>query len=148
MLADRTAEVFITLLRIDHASFANPILLAYNTEPVVRADGTYQPYPFQVNLPDQDEDSLPQVTVTVDNVDLTVNDAIRTLTGDPPTVTMMVVLADSPDTVEAGPFVYSLQNAQADAQTIQGALGFESDIFSQQVPSQTYTPVSSPGLFL
>ena len=41
MLADRTAEVFITLLRIDHASFANPILLAYNTEPVVRADGTY-----------------------------------------------------------------------------------------------------------
>ena len=148
MLADRTAGVFITLLRIDHASFANPILLAYNTEPVVRADGTYQPYPFQVNLPDQDEDSLPQVTVTVDNVDLTVNDAIRTLTGDPPTVTMMVVLADSPDTVEAGPFVYSLQNAQADAQTIQGALGFESDIFSQQVPSQTYTPVSSPGLFL
>jgi predicted membrane GTPase involved in stress response len=86
--------------------------------------------------------------VTVDNVDLTVNDAIRTLTGDPPTVTMMVVLADSPDTVEAGPFVYSLQNAQADAQTIQGALGFEQDIFSQQVPSQTYTPVSSPGLFL
>lgn len=148
MLADRTSEVFITLLKIDHASFANPILLAYNTEPVVRADGTYQPYPFQVNLPDQDEDSLPQVTVTVDNVDLTVNDAIRTLTGDPPTVTMMVVLADSPDTVEAGPFIYSLQNAQADAQTIQGALGFESDIFSQQVPSQTYTPVSSPGLFL
>lgn len=68
--------------------------------------------------------------MTVDNVDLTVNDAIRTLTGDPPTVTMMVVLADSPDTVEFGPLSYSLQNIRADANTIQGALGFEGDVFS------------------
>lgn len=135
MLADRTSQVFITLLKIEHDSFDAPILLAYNTEDVVRTDGTYKPYPFQINLPDQEEDSIPQVTVQVDNVDLTVNDAIRTLTGEPPTVTMMVVLADSPNTIEAGPFKYSLQSAQADAQTIQGALGFEGDVFSQQTPA-------------
>lgn len=51
MLAQETAEVFVPLLRIEHADLAAPILLAYNTEPVVRADGTYLPYPFQINLP-------------------------------------------------------------------------------------------------
>jgi hypothetical protein len=58
------------------------------------------------------------------------------------------VLASSPDTVEAGPFAMSLQSADATAQTITGTLGYEQDIFAQQVPAQQYLPTSSPGLFL
>jgi hypothetical protein len=46
----------------------------------------------------------------------------------------MVVLASSPNTVEAGPFNLRLQNAQADANTISGVLGQEGDIFAQEVP--------------
>lgn len=147
VLAQRTEEVFVPCLNINHPTFANPIRLAMNTEPVVRADGTYQPYAFQINLPDQRDDQLPQVTLTVDNTDLQVNNAIRTLQG-PPTVTMDVVMASSPDTVEIGPFNYNLTSATADANTIQGVLGFEDDVFSQQVPAQLYTPTNSPGLFL
>jgi hypothetical protein len=147
MLAQATPEVFVPCLKIDHESFANPILLAFNTEALARAAGSYMPYAFQIDLPGQHEDSLPQVKVTVDNVDLQVNDAIRTLVG-PPTVTMDVVLASSPDVVEIGPFEYSLQSATANADTIQGVLGFEDDIFSQQVPGQSYQPSNSAGLFL
>ena len=146
ILAQNTPEVFIPCLKIDHPSFANPIRLAFNTETVSRTDGDYLPYAFQITLPEQREDQIPQVILTVDNTDLSVNNAIRTLVGQP-TVTMDVVLASSPNTVEVGPFDYSLQSAQADANTIQGTLGFEMDIFSQQVPAQLYTPVSSPGLF-
>lgn len=145
MMAQETDEVFIACLKIEHPDIAT-IRLAYNTEPVVRVDGTYMPYPFQVNLPDQVENQIPQVTVTVDNTDLAVNDAIRTLTGTPK-VTFDVVLASSPDSVEAGPFVADLQFATADAQTIQGTLGYEMDIFRQRVPGQSYTPANSPGLF-
>jgi hypothetical protein len=47
----------------------------------------------------------------------------------------MIVLASSPNTVEAGPFNMRLMNAQADANTITGTLGQEGDIFSQQVPA-------------
>jgi hypothetical protein len=42
----------------------------------------------------------------------------------------------------------SLQQAQADAQTITGTLGYEMDIFAQQVPGQQYEPSNSQGLFL
>lgn len=147
VLAQNTAEVFVPCLSINHPAFANPIRLALNTEVMHRAAGDYMPYAFQIDLPSQHDDSLPQVKLTVDNVDLQVNDAIRTLQG-PPTVTMDVVMASSPDTVEIGPFNYSLQSATANADTIQGVLGFEEDIFSQQVPGQNYQPSNSPGLFL
>lgn len=147
VLAQQTSEVFVPCLNINHPSFTSPILLAMNTESMVRTAGTYQPYAFQINLPDQREDQLPQVKLTVDNTDLQVNNAIRTLTGQP-TVTMDVVLASSPNTIEIGPFNYNLTSATADANTIQGVLGFEDDIFAQQVPAQLYTPTSSPGLFL
>lgn len=147
VLSQNTAEVFIPLLRIEHPDLTAPILLAYNTEQVVRTDGTYLPYPFQINIPESSDNESPTVNLTVDNTDLTVNDTIRTLVGMP-SVTFMVVLASSPDTVEVGPYAMSLQNAQADSQTIQGTLGFEQGIFSQGVPSQTFVPSNSPGLFL
>lgn len=147
MLAQQTAEVFVPCLSITHPSFAEPIRLAYNTESVNRSAGEFKPYPFQINLPAQVEDEPPSMTLTVDNTDLSVNDAIRNITGQP-TVTFDVVLASSPNTVEAGPFVMGLQNVQADAQTITGTLGYEMDLFAQQVPSQEYLPTSSPGLFL
>ena len=146
MLAQDTPEVFIPLLRIEHADLDAPILLAYNTEPVVRTDGTYLPYPFQINLPVQSDEEVPQVSLTVDNTDLAVNDKIKTLVGQPD-VTFMVVLASSPDTVEAGPFAMKLANATSTAETITGTLGQEDDIFSQLVPGQQYLPINSPGLF-
>lgn len=147
MMAQDTAEVFIPLLRIEHPSLGAPILLAYNTESVVRSDGTYLPYPFQINLPVQSDEEIPQVTLTVDNTDLSVNDKIRTLIGEP-SVTFMVVLASSPDTVEAGPFAMKLANATATADTITGTLGQEQDIFSQLCPGMQYMPGNSPGLFI
>lgn len=147
MMAQNSAEVFIPLLRIEHPSLTAPILLAYNTETVHRADGDYLPYPFQINLPTQSDEEIPQVTLTVDNTDLSVNNAIRTLVGEP-SVTFMVVLASSPNIEEAGPFAMKLASAQATAETITGTLGQEQDIFGQQVPGQQYMPESSPGLFL
>lgn len=147
MLAQDSAEVFVPLLRIEHPDLAEPILLAYNTETVSRSDGDYLPYAFQINLPKQVEDETPQLSVTVDNTDLVINDKIRSLVGKP-SVTFMVVLASSPNTVEAGPFEMSLQQATADAQTITGTLGYEDDLFSQETPCGRYLPTNSPGLYL
>ena len=110
MMAQETAEVFIPLLKISHPDLDDDILLAYNTETVHRTDGDYLPYPFQINLPVQSDEEIPQVTLTVDNTDLEVNNKIKTLVGQP-SVTFMVVLASSPDTVEAGPFEMLLQEA-------------------------------------
>lgn len=145
MLAQQTAEVFVPCLRIQHPDLET-IRVCFNTEKLVRADGDYLPYPFQISLPSQREDEIPNVKVTIDNTDLSVNEAIRNLVGAP-VVTFDVVLASSPDMIEAGPFYFELQQATADANTIQGVLGQEESTFNQLYPGQQYTPVSSRGLF-
>src|SRR5690606_15205901 len=145
MLAQETAEVFVPCLRIQHPGLET-IRVCYNTEKLERADGDYLPYPFQINLPNQREDEIPRVTVTIDNTDLSVNDAIRSLDGAP-VVTLDVVLASSPDMIEAGPFYFELQQVTADASTISGSLGQDESIFAQLFPGQQYTPVNSKGLF-
>jgi len=83
----------------------------------------------------------------VDNVDREVLQQIREVSGVPK-VTMEVILASSPDTVEAGPFDFSLKQASYDVLAITGTLGYEDDILNQRVPAMSYTPSNSPGLFL
>lgn len=144
MLAQETAEVFLVFLQISHSAFGT-LRLVHNTQSVTRADGTYDPYPMRILLPDQRSDQIPEVQIIVDNVDRMVLEKIRTLDGIP-SVTMDVALASSPDTLEAGPFNFSLLNVTYDALAITGKLGYEDDLLNQPVPSTIYTPTNSPGL--
>ena len=146
MFAQQTGEVFLVCLTITHPSITTQRLVN-NTQPVVRSAGTYQPYPMQLSLPAQLDDQLPTVDIVVDNVDREVLQQIREVSGVPK-VTMEVILASSPDTVEAGPFDFSLKQASYDVLAITGTLGYEDDILNQRVPAMSYTPSNSPGLFL
>lgn len=146
MLAQETAEVFLPCLTIAHPDLDAPILLVYNTEILHRTAGDFMPYPFQINLPTQSDEEVGTVTLTADNTDLEVNRKIRALVGQP-TVTLEIVLASSPNVVEAGPLMMRLLTITGDASTLRGTLGTENDIFSQLVPGQQYLPPSSPGLF-
>lgn len=147
MFARETDEVFLATMRISHASFAT-IRIVNNTEPVVRSDGTYQPFPFFMSLPDDTDDQVPQVEVKFDNIDGTITDAIRTISGDKPKCSFDIVLASSPDVIEAGPFNFSILEATYDSATISCTLGFEEDVLNQSCPQGTYTPSNSPGLFV
>jgi hypothetical protein len=147
MLSRETAEVFLIAMRIAHADFGT-LRIVNNTESVVRTDGTYVPFPFSITLPAETDEQVPQVTVVFDNIDETIVDAIRTVTGARPTVSFDVILASSPNTVEAGPFNFSIMSAQYDVKQVTCTLGFEEDILNQQAPRGNYSPSNSPGLFV
>lgn len=145
MFAQETEEVFLICLRISHPDITT-FRLVNNTEPVVRLDGTYQPYPFEVVLPKDTEGQVPQVNLVVDNVDREVSRQLENLQGRP-RVEFEVVLASQPDTIEAGPFDFSLMNATVNAIVISGTLGYEDNILNQAFPAQSYSPINSPGLY-
>lgn len=146
MMARETGEVMLICITITHPDITT-LRLVNNTQVIHRTAGDYTPCPMNLKLPDQAEDKIPQVQVTVDNVDLEVLRAIREVEGVPQ-VTMEVILASSPDHVEAGPFDFALMGASYDVLAIQGTLGYQDDVFNQQFPAQSYTPSNSPGLFL
>jgi len=147
MFAQETGEVFLTCLTINHSTFASPILLVNDQVALVRTAGTFQPFAFAANLPAEQEDQVPQVQITIDNVDRSILQQIRTIGAEKPSITMEVVLASSPNTVEAGPFDFSILDIDYDANAITGTIGFE-DILNTMFPGETYTPTNSRGLFL
>jgi hypothetical protein len=145
VMARETDKVFVPLMRITHPSITT-VRICADTAPVVRADGTYNPFPFEFVLPQDDDDDLPRAAVKIDNVDREIVKVLSTLTGRP-TITFMLVLADSPEVVEYGPVDFLMGQASWDRLVVTSTLVYQEDIWMQAVPGQTYTPSNSPGLF-
>lgn len=148
MLAQETGEVFLVCITIAHPSLEAPYLLVNDYNPLQRTAGTFQPFAFDVSLPNEQDDKLPQVQMTIDNIDNEILQAIRNVPGQRPAVTLEVVLASSPNAVEAGPFNFSILSINYNDATIQGTIGFEDDLLNTAFPADTYTPTNSKGLFV
>lgn len=108
-------------------------------------DGAYLPYAFEVNLPDDTAEQLPQVTLRIDNVDPVICETLRSM-DSPATVTLDVVMASSPEVVEIGPFAFDLPSARYDDMAVEGTLMFE-DLLNEKFPKDIMTPATTPGLF-
>jgi len=145
IFASQTAEAFLVLLTLDHPTWGAPVRVTSDAVDTASRGYTYKPFPFLVSLPEERDDALARVRLTIDNVDRSIIAALRPLTS-PPTVTLEVVLASSPDTLEAGPFDFTLRNVEYDALTITGDLMFE-DVLNEPFPAGSFTPASYPGLF-
>lgn len=61
-------------------------------------------------------------------------------------VTLSLVMASTPDTIEAGPFTFNLREVEYDAEFVSGNLLFE-DILNEPFPADSFTPARFPGLF-
>lgn len=143
--AAESGEVFLTLFTITHADLDAPLRLVCNTEDITSRGSLYVGCPFEFELPADDGESVPRVTVRIDNVDREIVRSLRSIM-TPPTVSMEVILASSPDFVEAGPFVMTLKSATYDALVVEGELGVE-DTLGTPYPSGTFNPADYPGLF-
>lgn len=145
ILSAETPEVFLACLTITHPSIS-PIRIVNNTETVVRAAGEFVPYPFQSQLPTDNEEAPGTVAITIDNIDRDIARLIRNLDGIPQ-ATLEVILASSPDVVEVGPFEFSVLAADIDVMTVQLTAGYVEDFLNQGVPAQSYNPSNSRGLW-
>lgn len=144
ILAQETAEVFLPCLKIEAGG---TFRIVNNTEAIVRADGEYQPYPFNPQFPDDDDEQGSGVTITVDNIERDVSRMLRDYQGVPK-ATLELITADEPDSPVLGPCEFSILAADADVMQVSLTLGHEEDFLNQRVPAQTYNPSNSQGLFL
>lgn len=145
VFAQETGEVWLILLTIAHQDLATPIYLVNNTEPVSSRGNEYQPLGFDIVMPELNGQTLPQVTLTIDNVGRDLIELMRTITV-PPVITVEVVLANNPDQVETSLTDFRLTDIKYTRIAITGTLAVE-DILREPVPSGRFTPSQFPGLF-
>lgn len=128
LMAQETDAVFLILLTIEHESLAVPIRVVNNNVNIVSRGNTYQAFAFDITLPN-DDDGLPVAKLTMDNIGLELIKTIRSIKSNP-TVTIEIILASSPDTVELAVYDMTLKSVQFNAYTVSGDLVVE-DILNQ-----------------
>jgi len=144
LTAETTDEVWLPLVTISHADLSSPIRVVANNENITSRGNTFIGYPFEIELPSQNDQSPGEARLRIDNVDASIVAAIRTITG-PPTVTIEVILASAPNTVEIALPAMTMRDVSYDAATVEGTLRFE-DITVEPVAA-LITPQRFPGLY-
>lgn len=139
-----TDEVWLVLVSIAHASLAQTLYFVNNKTDVVSNGITYTAFPFAIELPGEDGDKPMLARLTIDAVDQQVINAVRSISSAPD-VTIKVILASQPDTIEAMYTGLKLRNVEYDMHTIRGDLVFE-NILTEPV-SISMTPPLFPGMF-
>jgi len=144
-MAQETGEVFLVLLEIDHPSLTTPIRVTSDAAFTVSGGNTFLPFPFQFTFPDDQTDQIPIAKLTIDNIDLSIITAIRSMGNTPATVVMYMVLASTPNVVE-NTIAMTMRNVNYDALTVTCDLRFE-EILDEPYPGDQVTPATIPGVF-
>lgn len=146
ILARETSEAFLALMQITGPGL-DTIRVVNNLEAITRNGQVYQPWAFDAAPPEDSAQQSPTVTLTVDNIDRTVMDTLRSYNGVP-RCELVWVMASQPNQAVYGPFEFVIQSAGANEMTIDLQLGYEEDILNQGFPGQTYSVTNSPGLYV
>lgn len=143
--SEHTDEVFLVLLTLSHSEWIAPFHFVNNNENITSRGQEYIAYPFEIILPSSLGDSLPSVTLKIDNVDRRITDELRKVI-EPINIQIEVILASEPDIVEVGPFKMEIRSADYETLTIEGTLSFDYGLFDT-FPSDEFIPSLYPGLF-
>ena len=143
-LASSSDVAWLCLLTIT-AEGAPPLYVVNNSEPVLSRGITFDPYPFEVLLPQDDSESLPQVRLSISNIDRAIIEALRAQ-AEAPGIAIELVTSADPDTVEKSLTFLKLAQVTFDALVIEGTLDVD-DFLSQRFPAENYIPTRFPGLF-
>jgi hypothetical protein len=135
--------VFIALLTFSLPGYPT-LRLCNNSVDVVSRGETFLAFPFQVSMPNEDAERLPQVQLRIDNVSGEIIEYLRALTM-PPTLLLEVVTNVNWDVVEKSVGFLMLHQIGYNAIEVTGTLIL--DNFLTRQFGSIYDPVQFPAIF-
>lgn len=141
-----TDEIWLPLLVIESDDLDGPLRVVSNTVDITSNGEVYTAYPFEIDLPQQDDEITIGCRIRIDNTDLEIMRTLRAITGQP-RLTFSIVLAATPDDLERGPMEFVLDSIDYDAATIEGTLVFD-NVLDEPSGAYSYSPQYFPALFI
>ena len=143
--AQETTQEFIVLIALSHPDLSTAIRVNSSGADIVSNSETFVAFPFEVVLPDDIDDRPPRAKLRIDNISREIVLAVRTLSSAP-FVNIQIVMASSPDTIEAEFLDFRLSNITYDQLTVEGDLTLE-EFIGEPYPARVFSPADFPGLF-
>ncbi len=123
LLAERAGDPILELCTITHPNLPTLRFVRDRVDLVSRGE-TYLAFPFEITLPEDDEQNPPLARLRISNVSRQIVEGIRSVKRDERLqFTLEVVRAADPDTVEFSLPTMDLLNVQVTAMTITGDIG-------------------------
>lgn len=138
LLAQEATQTFIQLIEINHPDLPSPLYFTDDSVDFVRAPNTYLAMPFSINLPNDDEDSIPVVKLKIPSVDQSITESIRS-TIIPPVVKLEVVARET-GTTELGPIPLKTVSFDSDEIFANFTLSINRDILNDAFPKGLISP--------
>ena len=145
MHAQESGQVLVPIIELRHPSWEAPLRLVRDSRPLVHAGQTFIAYPFDIALPDDDDEGRAVLRWTAENVSRDLVSHLRVVT-DKIEATIAWVLTSQPDTVEAGPFDVEITGVTYDARTITGEMTVE-PVLEEAFSRLRMTPRTTPAVF-
>lgn len=139
-----SGDPLLTLLQVTHPDIT-PIYLVNDNEDIISNGQTYIAYPFRVQLPKEDGESLPTASIQFDNVDRLLVDEIRSIP-DAATARMSNVLKSSPDNEEVVYENLQLRNISYNQQAINATLVVHG-VLNLRYPADIVNSVTYAGIY-
>ena len=142
-----TSVAFLALLTITPPPGAVALPTLYfvnNNEDLVSRGQRYTAFPFEFELPTDNGETQPKISVRAANSSLELIDAVRSLI-DPPSVKIEIVASSAPDVVEKVVDFLVLTNVTYDALTITFDLQ-PINILARSFPNTFYNAIEFPDL--
>ena len=139
---------FLILLTAEHAQLSEPVRVVANTVDIHSRGQRFIAMGFTVALPGQGGDRAPVTRLQIANVGTVVDPAsgdrfnlvqtLRRLHGDPPALTLEVVLSDTPDLVEMA-LSLDMTTARYDRLTIDASVDM-AGVWGDRFPAARFAP--------
>jgi len=145
VLSPETEKVFLHLLTIETSGGAM-LRFVDNNQNITSRGNEFYAAGFTLILPEQTDNAPRPCRLAIDNTDLSIFQTIKQAVGQQVSVTVCVIMADTPDVYERGPLKYLLRNVRATKETIEGEV-YDFYLIDRRFPKDTYTPKDFEGLF-
>jgi hypothetical protein len=143
--APETEKVFLHLLTIETSGGA-ALRFVDNNQNITSRGKEFYAAGFTVILPEQTGDAPRPCRLAIDNTDLSIFQVIKQAVGQDITVTVCVIMADTPDLYERGPLKYRLRNVKASKDTIEGDV-YDFYLIDRKFPKDAYSPDDFEGMY-
>lgn len=146
--AQESGEAVLILLTIQHASFAT-MRFVNDTKDIVSGGDLFKARAFALALPQEAPEGFPDTPIVVDNTDLLVGNGFAQVLprSAKPVVTIRVVLASTPNTIEATFVGEVTQVADGNGASITLTVDAE-PLLDEPFPGEMFTPERFPSMFV
>ena len=143
--ASSTDAVWLAMVKLAHRSWSEKVRLVANTQEITHMGEVYNPFPFTISLPDEEQESNSVIQWAAANASQELLVLFKQVVG-PISGEVFWVLAETPDHIEIGPFNLELRAFEYDASTISGTLVVE-PVLDAVFGVRTMDTKNAPGLF-